>query len=96
MQVGMVTVAFNTDKLQLCVHNQNSRCRLLIPKCCVYIACFSTTLVYTIWLHWRALVLLLLCLSAAANFYMVVSQDVVTVAVIYLKWSDVCVGALIV
>ena len=44
------------------------------------------------------MLLLLLCLPAAANFYMVVSQDVVTVAVVYmyLKWSDACVGALIV
>ena len=52
----------------------------LILKCCVYTACFATALVYTNWS--LAALLLLLCLPAAANFYIVVSQNVVTVAVV--------------
>ena len=50
---------------------------------------YSSALVYTIWLH-RCLMLLLLCLPLAANFYIVVSQDVVTVAVVLEMRA--CVG----
>ena len=54
---------------------------------CVYIACFATTLVYAL-----SMLLLLLCLSVAAKFYIVVSQDVVTVAqLLYLKCMHVLV-----
>ena len=49
--------------------------------CCVYIACFDTALVYTIWLH-CCCCYCILCLPAAADFYIVVSQDVETVAVV--------------
>ena len=52
---------------------------------------FATALVYTIWLH-CCCCFCSLCLPAAANFYTVVSQDVVTVAIVYLKWLDACVG----
>ena len=46
--------------------------------CCVYIACLTTALVYTNKSLTALLILLLLsllCLPAAANFYIVVSQD---------------------
>ena len=60
-------------------------------KCCVYIACFATALVYTNGsLAALLLLLLLLCLPAAANFYIVVSQDVVTVA--FVLEVHACVG----
>ena len=63
----------------------------MIRKCCVYIGCFATAHVYAIWMHRCCY----LCLPAAANFYIVVSQNVVTVyvAVVYLKWPDACVGS---
>ena len=45
-----------------------------ICKCCVNIACFATALVYTqVPGGTVAFLLLLLCLPASANFYIVVS-----------------------
>ena len=63
----------------------------LIHKRCVYIACFATTLVYTN-RSLATLLLLLFCLPAAANVYIVVSQDVVIVVqLLYLKCMHVLV-----
>ena len=63
----------------------------LIHKCCVHIACSTTDLVYTN-RSLATLLLLLLCLPAAANFYIVVSQDVVIVAqLLYLKCMHVLI-----
>ena len=64
---------------------------MLQLMCCVYIACFATALVcLNRSLAALLLLLLLLCLPAAANIYIVVSQDVVTVA-LYLKCMHVLV-----
>ena len=57
----------------------------------VYIACFATALVYTNRsLAALLLLLLLLCLPAVANLYIVVSQDAMTVAVVLEMRA--CVG----
>ena len=57
--------------------------------CCAYIACFATAIVYKN-KSLAYLLLLLFCLPAVANFYTVMSQDVVTVAVVLDMHA--CVG----
>ena len=69
---------------------------LMICKCCVYIACFATALVYTNRsLAALLLLLLLLCLPVAANFYIVVSQDVVICSSAVVLEMHACVGAFV-
>ena len=77
----------------ICTTNQMAPWPGTHPDCNCYM-CLHCLLCYSPCVHNLAallLLLLLLCLLAAANLYIVVSQDVVTVAVVYLKWPDACV-----